>query len=64
MNSELDAKLEKLMARCAELKWLQVRTAQLPGALAQELALSEAFIAVATGRSPHSGNRQDASGVW
>ena len=63
MNNELDAKLEKLMARRAELRWLQIRTAQLPGVLAQELALSEAFIAAATGGSPHSWNRQDASGV-
>ena len=64
MNNELDAKLEKLMVRRAELKWLQIRTAQLTGTLAEELALSEAFIAAATGGSARSVNRQSASREW
>lgn len=64
MNNDVDPKLEKLMARHAELKWLQIRTAQLPGALAQELALSEAYIAAATGGQAHSGNREAARGLW
>ena len=64
MNNDVDAKLEKLMARHAELKWLQIRTAQLPRALAQELALSEAYIAAAAGGPARSGNREAARGVW
>ena len=63
MNNDVDAKLEKLMARHAELKWLQIRTAQLPGALAQELALSEAYIAAAAGAPARSGNRLAARGL-
>jgi hypothetical protein len=64
MTNEVDAKLVTLMARHAELKWLQIRTAQLPRALAQELALSEAYIAAATGGQARSGNREAARGLW
>ena len=64
MNNDADAKLEQLIARNAELKWLQIRTAQLPRALADELASSEALIAAAASGSARSGNREQARGRW
>jgi hypothetical protein len=64
MDNEVDTELAKLSARRAELKWLQIRTAQLPRALAEELALSERFIAAAAGVPARTGHRETARGSW
>jgi hypothetical protein len=63
MDTAVEAKLAKLMARQAELKWLQMRTAQLPRSLAEELASSEAIIAAATSGPARAGAREAARGL-